>query len=68
MTSYDVGVLPGDGIGPEVTRERQARPRVTEGTPEQVANADILAFNDGIGARFYVGKYLLEREGTSFTE
>ncbi|MCH8255970.1 MAG: isocitrate/isopropylmalate dehydrogenase family protein, partial [Gemmatimonadetes bacterium] len=21
MTSYNVGVLPGDGIGPEVTRE-----------------------------------------------
>lgn len=47
--------------GPEVTRERQARPRVTEGTPEQVANADILAFNDGIGAQLHVGKYQLER-------
>ena len=47
--------------GPEVIRERQARPRVTEGTPEQVANADILAFNDGIGAQLHVGKYQLER-------
>ena len=47
--------------GPEVTRERQARPRVTEGTPEQVANADILAFNDGVGAQLHVGKYQLER-------
>ena len=44
-----------------VAPERPARPRVTEGTPQQVANADIQAFNDGIGARFYVGKYLLER-------
>ena len=47
--------------GPEVTRERQARPRVTEGTPAQVANADILAFNDGVGAQLHVGKYQLER-------
>ena len=47
--------------GPEVIRERQARPRVTEGTPEQVANADILAFNDGVGAQLHVGKYQLER-------
>ena len=47
--------------GPEVTRERQARPRVTEGTPEQVGNADILAFNDGVGAQLHVGKYQLER-------
>jgi len=44
-----------------VSPERPARPRVTEGTPQQVAYADIQAFNDGIGARFYVGKYLLER-------
>lgn len=27
----------------------------------RVVNADIHAFNDGIGARLYVGKYLLER-------
>ena len=47
--------------GPELTRERQARPRVTQGTPEQVANADIQAFNDGIGARLYTFRYQLER-------
>ena len=47
--------------GPELNRRQQARPRVTEGSPQQVAYADIQAFNDGIGARLYVGKYLLER-------
>ena len=47
--------------GPEAIRERRARPRVTEGTPEQVGNADILAFNDGVGAQLHVGKYQLER-------
>ena len=47
--------------GPELIREQQARPRLTEGTAQQVAYADIQAFNDGIGARLYVGKYLLER-------
>ncbi|MEE2963330.1 MAG: alpha/beta hydrolase [Acidobacteriota bacterium] len=49
-----------------VAPERPARPRVTEGTPQQVANADIQAFNDGIGARFYVGKYLLERAANEY--
>ena len=52
--------------GPELIREQQARPRVTEGTPQQVANADIQAFNDGIGARLYVGKYLLERTANEY--
>ena len=47
--------------GPEVTRQRQAQPRVTEGTARQIAEADILAFNDGIGAQLHVGKYQLER-------
>ncbi len=41
--------------------ERQVPPRRTEGTPQQLARADIQAFNDGAGARVYVGKYLLER-------
>ena len=35
---------------------------MTEGTPEQVAWADIQAFNDGIGARLYLGTHLLERD------
>ena len=52
--------------GPELIREQQARPRVTEGTPQQVAYADIQAFNDGIGARLYVGKYLLERTANEY--
>ena len=52
--------------GPEMVREQQARPRVTEGTPQQVAYADIQAFNDGIGARLYVGKYLLERTANEY--
>ncbi len=47
--------------GPEVIRQSKARPRVTEGTPRQVAEADILAFNDGKGAQLHVGKYQLER-------
>jgi pimeloyl-ACP methyl ester carboxylesterase len=49
-----------------VPPDRPTRPRVTEGTPQQVANADIQAFNDGIGARFYVGKYLLERAANEY--
>ena len=52
--------------GPELIREQQARPRVTEGAPRQVAYADIQAFNDGIGARLYVGKYLLERTANEY--
>ena len=48
-------------LGPELIRQRRAAPRVTEGTPEQVANADIQAFNDGIGARLYLATHLLER-------
>ena len=52
--------------GPELIRAQQARPRVTEGTPQQVAYADIQAFNDGIGARLYVGKYLLERTANEY--
>ena len=49
-------------LGPESVRQRRAEPRVTEGTPEQVAWADIEAFNDGIGARLYLGTHLLERD------
>jgi pimeloyl-ACP methyl ester carboxylesterase len=52
--------------GLELTRERQAQPRRTEGTPQQLAGADIQAFNDGIGARLYVGKYLLERAANEY--
>ena len=53
-------------LGPEATARNQARPRRTEGTPEQLANADIAAFNDGIGARLGVGKYLLERVANEY--
>ena len=53
-------------LGPELIRQQRAEPRVTEGTPEQVAWADILAFNDGIGARFYIGRHLLERAENDF--
>ncbi|MFM1896162.1 MAG: hypothetical protein RLZZ385_1236 [Pseudomonadota bacterium] len=47
--------------GPEAIARLKAQPRLTEGDPVQVAYADIHAFNDGIGARLHVGKYLLER-------
>lgn len=47
--------------GPEAIARLQAQPRQTEGDPVQVAYADIHAFNDGLGARLHVGKYLLER-------
>lgn len=53
-------------LGPEATARNQARPRRTEGSPEQLANADIQAFNDGIGARLGVGKYLLERVANEY--
>ncbi len=46
--------------------ERQIPPRRTEGTPQQLARADIQAFNDGAGARVYVGKYLLERAANEY--
>jgi pimeloyl-ACP methyl ester carboxylesterase len=46
--------------------ERQVPPRRTEGTPQQLARADIQAFNDGAGARVYVGKYLLERAANEY--
>ena len=52
--------------GPDATARNQARPRRTEGTPAQLANADIEAFNDGIGARLGVGKYLLERVANEY--
>jgi pimeloyl-ACP methyl ester carboxylesterase len=52
--------------GPEATARNQARPRRTEGTPVQLAYADIQAFNDGIGARLGVGKYLLERVANEY--
>ena len=39
---------------------------MTDGTPQQVAYADIQAFNDGIGARLYVGKYPLERTAKEY--
>lgn len=47
--------------GPQLIVLMKARPRVTTGTPQQVAEADILAFNDGKGAQLHVGKYQLER-------
>ena len=52
--------------GPEATARNQAQPRRTEGNPVQVAYADIQAFNDGIGARLGVGKYLLERAANEY--
>ena len=52
--------------GPERARERQAQPRVTEGTPEQVARADILAFNDGSGVVQYTFRYQLERAANEY--
>ncbi len=52
--------------GPAETARRQAQPRRTEGTPVQLAYADIQAFNDGIGARLGVGKYLLERVANEY--
>ena len=65
LLNFEPGRIPFDFAhpvrGPEVTRERLARPRVTEGTPEQVAEADIRAFNDGTSAQLHVGKYQLER-------
>lgn len=47
--------------GPALIERMRAAPRLTAGAPVDVAYADIQAFNDGIGARLHVGKYLLER-------
>ena len=52
--------------GAEATARNRARPRRTEGSPVQLAYADIQAFNDGIGARLGVGKYLLERVANEY--
>ncbi len=65
-------LLPGQTVlldpvrGPEAIAQLKARPRRTEGNPQQVAYADIHAFNDGIGARLGVGKYLLERVANEY--
>ncbi len=48
-------------LGPELIARNKAVPRVTSGPEPRLAYADIQAFNDGIGARLGVGKYLLER-------
>jgi pimeloyl-ACP methyl ester carboxylesterase len=47
--------------GPELIKQARTRPRVMQGTPRDVAEADMLTFNDGVGAQLHVGKYLLER-------
>ena len=47
--------------GPEQIRQQQAQPRLTQGTPEGLARADIEAFNDGISASLYTARYQLER-------
>lgn len=52
--------------GPAAIERMKARPRRTEGAPQQLAYADIHAFNDGIGARLGVGKYLLERVANEY--
>ena len=62
LTNFPGGLYWLDPVrGPEVTRQRLAQPRVTEGTAEQVADADILVFNDGISAQLEVIKYQIER-------
>lgn len=45
---------------------REMIPHLEEGDPVRVAYADIEAFNDGIGARLHVGKYLLERAANEY--
>ncbi len=52
--------------GPRMIEAQRQRPRVTEGDPVSVAYADMQAFNDGIGARLHVGKYLLERAANEY--
>ena len=52
--------------GPEAIARLKAQPRRTAGSDQQVAYADIHAFNDGIGARLHVGRYLLERVANEY--
>jgi pimeloyl-ACP methyl ester carboxylesterase len=59
-------VLLNADTGPKAIARMKAQPRRTEGSPNQVAYADIQAFNDGIGARLMVGKYLLERVANEY--
>ncbi|MBQ14978.1 MAG: alpha/beta hydrolase [Gammaproteobacteria bacterium] len=59
-------VLLNADTAPVAIERMRAQPRRTEGTPTQVAYADIQAFNDGIGARLMVGKYLLERVANEY--
>lgn len=47
--------------GPAAIAQQKSQPRMTSGDSVQLAYADIQAFNDGIGARLHVGRYLLER-------
>ena len=52
--------------GPVAIAELKSRPRQTDGDPVGLAYADMQAFNDGIGARLHVGKYLLERMANEY--
>jgi pimeloyl-ACP methyl ester carboxylesterase len=48
--------------GPRLIAARSAQARLTNGDAEAVALSDVSAFNDGIAALLYVGRYQLERQ------
>ena len=60
LSPFQLALLDAEA-GPRLIAQRRMRPRLTEGDPEAVAYGDIFAFNDGVGALLYVGRYLLER-------
>ncbi|MCY4356384.1 MAG: alpha/beta hydrolase [Gammaproteobacteria bacterium] len=60
LMPFQIAIL-DPGREEQVIAARKAQPRLTEGDPIAVANADIFKFNDGDSAIVQVGKYLLER-------
>lgn len=60
LSPFQLALLDAEA-GPRMIAARRARPRVTAGDPLAVAYDDIFAFNDGVGALLFVGRYLLER-------
>ncbi|MBC52750.1 MAG: alpha/beta hydrolase [Gammaproteobacteria bacterium] len=61
LVPFQLALLDAEA-GPAMIARRRARPRLTEGDPQDVAYSDIFAFNDGDTALLHVGRYLLERQ------
>lgn len=61
LVPFQLMLLDADA-GARLVEARRNAPRLTEGEPEELAYADIFAFNEGNVSLLYVGRYLLERQ------